>query len=321
MNSAQTQLQQLRSVHTNGIELGTEELLYYQRFTKLLDLSPRSRVKAHLSGGYVSSIKGRGMEFDEARHYQPGDDIRAIDWRVTARTGKTHTKVYREERERPVFVLCDLSSAMQFGTQLLFKSIQAAHFASLVGWSAIARGDKLGAIVFNNAEHVELKPKTRKPAVLSLFHALTDIQRSALGDSSKNGNVALENSLMRTRRLARPGSVVYVISDFEYFNEQCAKYLSDIRRHCEVQSVEIYDPIEQCLPPNAAGRRLTLQSSGSNESVTLGSRASYQAYSEERAKKQSRLSTLLKPHVSTHIELSAGTLLLNQIHPSGRGSR
>jgi uncharacterized protein (DUF58 family) len=321
MNFVQTYQQQLQSISSNGIELGTDELLYYQGFTKLLDLSPKSRVKAHLSGGYASSIKGRGMEFDEARHYQPGDDIRAIDWRVTARTGKTHTKVYREERERPVFVVCDLSSSMQFGTQLLFKSIQAAHFASLLGWSAIDRGDKLGAIVFNNVEHVELKPKTRKRAVLSLFHALTDIQHKALQSSNKTDTIALESSLMRTRRLARPGSTVYIISDFEHFNEQCAKYVSDIRRHCEVQSIEIHDPIEQCLPTTAAGRRLTLQPSGSNETITIGSRASYQAYSEERAKKQHRLSTLLKPHVSSHLELSAGTLLLDQLNPISRGSR
>ena len=117
----------LSKYQSNGVDLGIKELIHYQGKTALLNLSPRKTVQAKLAGAYLAKTKGRGMEFDEARHYQAGDDIRAIDWRVTARTGKTHTKLYREEKERPVFVLTDLSSSMQFGTQFLFKSVQAAH--------------------------------------------------------------------------------------------------------------------------------------------------------------------------------------------------
>ena len=123
-----------------------------------------------MSGGYLSRQKGRGMEFDEARHYLPGDDIRAIDWRVTARTGKTHTKIYREERERPVFILCDLTASMQFGSQLLLKSVQAAHIAALLSWAAAARGDKVGALIFNDGMHRECKPLSRQRATsLSVY--------------------------------------------------------------------------------------------------------------------------------------------------------
>ena len=118
--TAQSYLARLQS---DGIHLGVKELLQYRQFANLLDLTPRRTPQARLAGSYLTKHKGRGMEFDEARHYQPGDDIRAIAWRVTARTGKTHTKVYREERERPVFILCDMSSSMQFGTQLLLKSV------------------------------------------------------------------------------------------------------------------------------------------------------------------------------------------------------
>ncbi len=102
----------LSKYQSDGVNLGIKELIYYQGKTALLNLSPRKTVQAKLAGAYLAKTKGRGMEFDEARHYQAGDDIRAIDWRVTARTGKTHTKLYREEKERPVFVLTDLSSSM-----------------------------------------------------------------------------------------------------------------------------------------------------------------------------------------------------------------
>ena len=117
---------------TTGTSLGLTELLWYQRYTKVLDLTPQMAIQSKLAGTYLAKSKGRGMEFDEVRHYQNGDDVRTIDWRVTARTGKVHTKLFREEKERPVFILTDLSSSMHFGSSLLFKSVQAAHLADVV---------------------------------------------------------------------------------------------------------------------------------------------------------------------------------------------
>jgi uncharacterized protein (DUF58 family) len=151
-------IQWLKQHAVDGVHLTIKQLLYYQGKTALLDLNPRRTNQARLAGAYLAKTKGRGMEFDEARHYQPGDDIRTIDWRVTARTGKTHTKLYREEKERPVFLLVDLSNSLHFGTQLLFKSVQAAHLASLIAWVATQRGDRIGGLVINNRQHLEFKP-------------------------------------------------------------------------------------------------------------------------------------------------------------------
>ncbi len=108
-DKAQYSCQQLlASIHSNGIELSMPELIQYQNKSALIDLSARKNIHGRQSGNYLSRNKGRGMEFDEVRHYQTGDDIRAIDWRVTARTGKTHTKLFREEIERPVLIATDL---------------------------------------------------------------------------------------------------------------------------------------------------------------------------------------------------------------------
>ena len=142
---------------TTGTSLGLTELLWYQRYTKVLDLTPQMAIQSKLAGTYLAKSKGRGMEFDEVRHYQNGDDVRTIDWRVTARTGKVHTKLFREEKERPVFILTDLSSSMHFGSSLLFKSVQAAHLAALIAWHVKQRGDKLGGLVFSQHQHIELK--------------------------------------------------------------------------------------------------------------------------------------------------------------------
>ncbi len=98
------------------------------------------------------------MNFSEVRPYQAGDDIRAIDWRVTARTGKTHTKLFTEEREQPVMLLIDLGTSMKFGSQLLLKSVQAAHFASLLSWLAVSEQDRIGAIIYTGTKLIECKP-------------------------------------------------------------------------------------------------------------------------------------------------------------------
>lgn len=154
----------------------------------LIDLAkPAANLKLHhlgiralQSGGYVSRFKGRGMEFDEARLYQPGDDIRSIDWRVTARTGKAHTKVFREERERPVFISVDNRPAMQFATRGVFKSVLAAKLAGLLAWTAQHHGDRIGGQLFSEQDCRELKPQNGKHAVLRFLNALAKQDDSSL---------------------------------------------------------------------------------------------------------------------------------------------
>ena len=133
--------------------------------------APRVRVAA--SGGHLSPYKGRGVEFDESRLYQPGDDLRTIDWRVTARTGKPHTKVFREERNRPVFVWLDLRRPMLFATRGAYKGVRAAEIAALIAWSAVANGDRLGGLVFTETEHHELRPALGMRAALRLFQKIS----------------------------------------------------------------------------------------------------------------------------------------------------
>ncbi|MCW8982700.1 MAG: DUF58 domain-containing protein, partial [Gammaproteobacteria bacterium] len=132
-----------------------------QRFTPRL-LSSRS-------GSYQSHRRGRGMEFDEVRPYSAGDDVRSIDWRVTARSGKVHTKLYREERERAVLLAVDLQQSMHFATRGVFKSVLAAQLAALMAWHALKQGDRLGGMVFSDDEHLEVRPQSGRAAVLSFL--------------------------------------------------------------------------------------------------------------------------------------------------------
>jgi uncharacterized protein (DUF58 family) len=204
-----------------------------------------SPIRSGQSGGYVSRFKGRGMEFEEARIYQPGDDIRSIDWRVTARTGTTHTKVFREERERPVFISMDNRPAMHFATRGVFKSVLAAKLAGLLAWAAQHHGDRIGGQIFTGNVCRELKPKNGKHAVLQFLNAIVCEGEQA---SKAVATVTLEKVLARLMQHARPGSLVYIISDFRGINDQVEAYLAKLARHCEVVLIFVYDPLESHLP-------------------------------------------------------------------------
>ena len=232
----------------------------------LIDLAKQAtRINLHhaqnrsqQSGGYVSRFKGRGMEFDETRLYQPGDDIRSIDWRVTARTGKTHTKVFREERERPVFISVDDRLTMQFATRGVFKSVLAAKLAGLLAWAAEYHGDRIGGQIFSELECRELKPQNGRHAVLRFLSAIvgkTNLTSSIneLGTTALP-KITLEQVLARLAQHARPGSLVYVISDFRGINEQTETYLAKLAQHCELVLIFIYDPLESSLPTKGCYR-------------------------------------------------------------------
>ena len=217
-----------------------------------------SSIRAGQSGGYVSRFKGRGMEFEEARAYQAGDDIRSIDWRVTARSGEPHTKLFREERERPVFISVDNRLAMHFATRGVFKSVLAAKLAGLLAWAAQHHGDRVGGQIFSDTECRELKPQNGRHAVLRFLNAIVrggdcrgDFSRPVSGVATEvapTPTITLEQVLARLMQHARPGSRVYIISDFRGINEQVETYLAKLSRHCEVVLIFVYDPLESRLP-------------------------------------------------------------------------
>jgi len=230
--------------------VSTTKELVRVRLKTLIDLAKYSsrlrlgRYKTHTgqSGEYISRFKGRGMEFDETRVYQAGDDIRTIDWRVTARSDKTHTKVYREERERPVFISIDYRPSMQFATRGVFKSVQAAKIAALIAWAAQNNGDRIGGQIFTDFDCQALKPKSGKHAVLHFLNALVKPK------SSHQQSISLDSVLARLLKHARPGSLVYIISDFRQLTKVAEQHLSRLARHCEVVLIQLYDPLEKQLP-------------------------------------------------------------------------
>ena len=206
------------------------------------------KIRAFSAGGHLSPFKGRGVEFDESRPYQEGDDLRTIDWRVTARSGKPHTKVFREERNRPVILWLDLRGSMMFATKGAFKAVVAARAAALIGWSAIANGDQLGGLVFSEAGHDELRPRLGRRAALRLMQLIAVNQAWDQVQSETDAGAAA-HALGRLTRVARPGSIAFLFSDFVGLDQEFERQIRQLASHCDVQLIHIYDPIEAELPP------------------------------------------------------------------------
>jgi uncharacterized protein (DUF58 family) len=240
------------------------------------------RVNSLQTGAYVSHFRGRGMEFDESRPYQPGDDPRSIDWRVTARSTTAYTKLFREERERPVLVVVDLRSNMHFATRGCFKSVNASRAAALISWAAHHRGDRLGGLIFGDTTHRELKPRLGRRAALRFVHQLAE-HPDWTNRGIPEGSDPFTRAMSSLRRVARPGSLVVVISDFIGFDRAAQSYLSSVARHNEVLAVFMNDPLERKLPPPGRYRIVSPNDELAIDTYAAAARRDYEHEFAERS--------------------------------------
>jgi uncharacterized protein (DUF58 family) len=235
------------AIGLHGIEASVDDLIRLRFRAQRLALSFAHRARQSMAGGHDSRFRGRGMEFAESRIYQPGDDVRSIDWRVTARTGRPHTKLFQEERERPVILLVDLGASMFFGTRTAYKSVLAAECAALIAWAAMRGGDRVGALVAGRSAHMESKPVSGRRGVLRVLRAVAALSRQATDDEEQQ--IRLADSLLRARHVARPGSLLVVISDFYSLDEEAAGHLTRMRQHNDMLACWIHDVLEGEPPP------------------------------------------------------------------------
>lgn len=224
------------------------ELIRLRHAAKEVPALRINRSQNPLAGMLTSNFKGRGIDFAEVRQYEPGDDVRTIDWRVTARTQEPHTKLFQEERERPVMILVDQSSSMFFGSKVRFKSVLAAEVAALLAWSCLNHGDRVGGMVFDNQEHREVRPRRNKHSVLRLLYELHEFNHRLNRDCIQDTRSNLSDATLNIRRIAKHGYTVIVISDFQQFSETTALHLTQLGRHNDLLGIMISDPMETHLP-------------------------------------------------------------------------
>ena len=265
------------------------------------------KIRAKQGGAFVSSFKGRGMEFDESRIYLPGDDIRNMDWRVTARTGIAHTKVYQEERERPVLLWLDLNPSMFFATREAYKSVIATQAAALLAWCVSGHNDRVGALIFAGDEHIEIKPRRGKSAVLDFIGRT--VNHSAWNNT--NGTVRnMELAMARLRKVAHPGSLVFLLSDFREMNDKTKSHLANIARHNDIVLIHVSDPIERELPKSGFYK----VSDGVNEiSLNSADKKTRERYKQRYENHHESLKKLCRQHRMNLLNISTDEHVLESL--------
>lgn len=241
---------------------------------KLFGKQPYARTST--IGSHHSRFRGRGMDYQESRIYQAGDDIRNMDWRVTARAGKPHTKLYQEERERPVVLLVDFSPSMFFGSTKALKSVIAAKVATMIAWAVAAKGDRIGGLLINGS-HCELSPKMGKRGVLQLIRELVNYSEPVKGLQAVDNPNSFNDELKRLRQIARPGSMVFLISDFYHIDDETERHLQRLSQHVDIQAIQIVDPVELAAPPPA---RYTITDGDETGVLDTRSKAQQQDYAD-----------------------------------------
>lgn len=214
-----------------------------------LSFLPRHAVQSILSGRHASKLRGRGLNFEELRHYRSGDDIRTLDWKVTNRTKKPHVRVYTEERERRVLMIVDQRISMFFGSKVRMKSVAAAEMAALCAWRTLAVGDRIGAILFNDTDMKQIRPqRSRATAQRILFectkmnHSLDAVQKKAQNEQQ------LANALLEAERLCGHDCLVVVISDLAGWSDDVLGSIRRLSVHNDVIVPFVFDPLEKHLP-------------------------------------------------------------------------
>lgn len=236
------------------------------------------------SGSLISRARGRGVDLDEVRLYQAGDDVRNIDWKVTARKQRVHTKIFREERERPTMLVVDQTHSMFFGSEVRMKSVAAAEIAARVAWRTLNARDRIGGVVIGAHGLRVLKPVRSKLNVIRLLNAISEAN-NALSNNiavADNNAVTWHDVLTNLRRVTPIGHRIVFVSDFADINDIDLRQLLVLQNHNELALAHVYDPLEVSLPPSGRysvtdGTRKVTFSSGNRQNQTRYSER-FQAY-------------------------------------------
>lgn len=276
-----------------GVRTSLSELIDLRHRVREVPLFSTPHRRSPLVGLHHSKLRGRGVDFDQVRVYQAGDDVRTIDWRVTARTQEPHTKLFHEERERPIYLLVEQSRRLFFGSGRAFKSVLAAETASLIGWAALLHNDRVGGLVFGNAEHHEIKPRRNKQSLLQLLDRLVRANRQLDADTPLEPDT-FGLALRRAREVLRPGSLAVILCDERTLGDAAEQQLSLLARHVDLLLLPISDPLDHALP--AAGLLRFAQGGARLELDTHDAalRQAYRQQGEARSARWQRLADRLR---------------------------
>ena len=273
---------------------------------------PRQPVHSILAGKKASRLRGRGLNFEELRNYLPGDDLRAMDWKASMRSGEPHVRIYTEERDRPVFLVVDQRSPMFFGSQLKMKSVAAAEVAAVGAWRALDQGDRVGAVIFNDSECTVIKPLRSKGTVLQILGEIVRMNNALpkVGDAPKPHSESLNEALSKVAQLAKHDCLVGIFSDLDGVDERSRKTLTRVAQRNDVLAFLVYDPLGKDLPQ--AGRAV-FASGGTQIEVDTADKRVREGFTREFDDRVSKAKKLLQQRSIPFVLLSAAEDPLEQL--------
>ncbi|MCP5544706.1 MAG: DUF58 domain-containing protein [Akkermansiaceae bacterium] len=225
------------------VTVDLDHLLLLKAEARGFSFLPKQPVGSLLAGRHASRLRGRGLAFEELRHYHPGDDIRTIDWRATARLRAPHVRVFAEERERPVLLVVDQRGPMFFGSRRAMKSVVAAEIAALAAWRVLDVGDRVGGIVFNESELVTVRPNRGPTQALRLCHEIVRFNQRLAENETPGGDIQLNSALEAAVRQAKHDHLVILVTDLDGADDHTAELTSRLSVHNDVMVIAVYDPL------------------------------------------------------------------------------
>ncbi|MCA0930878.1 DUF58 domain-containing protein [Lutimonas saemankumensis] len=235
--------------YPKNIFVSLNDLLKMEHFSRGFSfLASKQKVRSILGGKHASKLRGRGLDFEEVRNYVPGDDIRSIDWKVTARTQKTHSRVYSEEKEKPALIVVDQSKSMFFGSRNKTKSVVAAELAALTAFKVLKEGDRVGGIVFADNGIDIIYPKRDRKNILRFLEKIVTRNRELINTKPVEFEKALTETMAKVKNIVTHDFLVIIISDFFRYRPEVVKFITRISRHNDVILAKVYDPMEQFIP-------------------------------------------------------------------------
>ncbi|MGB2078715.1 MAG: DUF58 domain-containing protein [Vibrio sp.] len=222
-----------------------EQLVALKAKAGQLHLPSLLKAQSVLSGRHVSRFRGRGLNFEELRHYQQGDDIRNLDWKVTMRTGKPHVRAYTEEKDHNVMICVDQRCSMFFSSVDTMKSVVAAELAALLGWIVLKQSDRVGFALFNNTDFITTKPKRSQGDLLMALQRLSQLNQELSSDVAANQSQDINQVFERIMATRPKNTMIIILSDFFLIDQQGIEKLKYLQQHNNLLSIMITDPMEK----------------------------------------------------------------------------
>ncbi|MGI9199765.1 MAG: DUF58 domain-containing protein [Woeseiaceae bacterium] len=293
------------------IHVSLAHLRQLQGKARGLSFLPNQPSASVLNGRHASRLRGRGLNFEEMRDYLPGDDVRSIDWKATARTGSPHVRVFTEERDRPALLVVDQRISMFFGSQLNMKSVSAAEAAAIAAFRILDAGDRVGGIVFNDDEQLEFKPRRSRRSVYALLEATAQMNGELYADKAVVRKPESLNGVLQSAvRLAHHDHLVIVMSDFDGINEQTHRHVSNLARHNDLIIMHVHDP---AITNVGARGKAVLGNVAQQAEVDFSSQAARDALNQLGEERLQRIYDWQKEIKMSVVPLSAGDETLPQI--------